>query len=346
MRKLLPALALLLLPSLLAADEYTLAADGYYYCAGVPFTRTRVDYTETVYSCGRCYRQPFFYYTYQRYYPPAPVIKYTEDWRSRLLEIAAERDRFEGKLRAASQDNNAFLLGVEALGLGGNFRWEGYGAAPPLAYPYHTYSYASRYSNPQLGNFGASGSTLYGYDYKSLSSAYSDTDMNILFQQASALAKNSQDLGAQATTQFGGLVEQAGNSKARVIAALARAAEVAAKGQAASAALNAAAPANSVTIENEETGMTDSQERIPGLGNLSPRQRQAVAQCLKCHVGPRARNGYEVLKHWTLPVAKQMEVVRRLMAPVGSEKHMPKGGPSLDPELISEFMAPRMSRVE
>jgi hypothetical protein len=350
----LSLLLLLGVASAALADDYTYnSADGYYYSGGVPYTREKYAYTAySTYQYG-CYTYSYPYTAYDyRYYKVKdykPAVSYQDaDWRTKLLEIAKQRDAFEGKLRASANEHNQYIEAVGALGLTGNFAWQSYGTAPALANPYRNYGV----TYPQVGNYGASGKTLYGYSYQSLVDAYGTTDTNVLYQQAAALAKNAQELGGQATSQFSGLVEQTGSNQARV-------AEILAKGAAARNALEGATAASSVstrtTIQSSGTGTgsagtVDPPSGALSLQSLSPAKQRAIASCIECHSGAKPKGGYDVTQHWQLSPESQAAVVERLVLPETDEKFMPRSksgghGKRLPPSLVREFM-PAMPKVQ
>ena len=113
--------------------------DGYWWSNGVAFTRTRQAYYTTGYcSSRRCstrslaYRWVYRRSSYQPAVQPQYVTPKTEGWRTKLLEIAATRDRYEASTRASANEHNEFIEAVEALGLTSNFTWRGLNRDPRL----------------------------------------------------------------------------------------------------------------------------------------------------------------------------------------------------------------------
>ena len=251
-------------------DGYTYRGQ-YWWLDGVAYTREKRVWTEYVrYGCCS-YPQRYYRWVYTR----VPVVTSADpDWRSKLLDIAAQRDRFEGRLRAAAQEQNAFLEAVGALGLTGNFNWSSYGMSPTLANPYRAAGQLA------VGNYGTSGNTLYGYSYSQIADVYGTTDANVLYQQAAALAKNSQDLGGRATERFSSMVELDGSNRARV-------AEILAKGQSASQTLKAADAAASAHVHVQSTGGGAASGQIPPvvMPPAAPVDGAAViaTRCASCH---------------------------------------------------------------
>ncbi len=224
--------------------------DGYTWNNGYWWKDTYAYKYEKYWVAGSTYLYNGCYYTSPGYwaykyvqYPtaaykkPAEQVDYTDpDWRTKLLEIAGNRDKYEAQGRKAAYEQKAFLDSVQALGLQGNFRWEGYGTAPPAyglpaahgaAYSYGAaiplngvFTYGTQY---QLGTHGVQGNTVYGSTYQQLQQLYGDNSLPQLFQQANRLAENAQRLSGQATTDFSLLVQQEGGNRARVAEILARA---------------------------------------------------------------------------------------------------------------------------
>lgn len=214
------------------------AADGYVYRGGYWWSGNSA-YARSLYqppgyySYGRYYYPPAYYvYTYSHAYtPPAAPAYPPRDWKAQLLDLAAQRDKTEGAIRRGAFEQAYFLDAVKALGLQGNFAWQGYGAAPPYGatVPYgaqnpHYYPSAG-HSNLQYSYAGPQSSTLYGYSYNTIASFYGDANLSTLYQQAARLAEQAQGLSGQATAEFGQLIAREGDNRARV-------AEILAKGQA------------------------------------------------------------------------------------------------------------------
>ena len=300
---------------LLAAD-YVLR-DGYYYdSAGARYTRSVSQVWVPGYyyysNCCKYWKAGYYkdVYTYHAY----PLTSAEPDWRLKLLEIAATRDKLEGKLRYQANEHNMFVESVRELGLSGNFFWHQYGMAPQLAAP-----------NAHLGIYGASGNTVYSqYANSSVADVYGAVDTNVLFQQAAALAKDGLSIGGQATERFAGLIDK---ERDRAVFA----AEIIARGQAAAQALQAASPTPSTHIRQSQTQTTITQ--------LGPKRLAAVRACIQCHGdGANNKTQYRVLQHWTLPQDLQREVVDKLLADPSSKEFMPKNGKRLAADLILEFM--------
>lgn len=316
------------------------SADGYWWKDKHAYTRSKYYYTENSYSCGYCYPQSYYWWNWHPVATPTPAVTSADpDWRNKLLDIAAARDQFEGKQRERSNEHNMFLEATNALGLTGNFNWQNYGIAPTLAYPLRSYGQ----QNLQLGHFGAQGNTLYGYSYSTVADVYGNSDPALLYQQAAALAKNSQDLGGQATTQFQGLVQADGLNRSRV-------AEILAKGQTSERTLNASNAQASATV------VTQGQGYVPGQTQttlaFSGNRGRAIGACIGCHGGNSPKGGYAVESHWSLSPEQQMGVVQRLLAEPNDPKYMPRlpnggPGPRLPSALIMEFLpASERSRAQ
>jgi hypothetical protein len=155
-------------------------------------------------------------------------------WQEEMLKVARKRDEHQTYLRALS------LLGFQGQiyqpfpnAVRVNQQRYQYGASQ--GYPYSNSQYRA------VGSYGAQGNTAYGYSYNFVKDLYGSTDLNALYQQSSMLTKGAQDLAGQAQGDFSALVNQAGSNAARV-------AEILAKGEAASKALQAATASSSSTV--------------------------------------------------------------------------------------------------
>lgn len=324
--------------------------DGFYWYGGKAYTRALYQYPG--------------YWSYGVYYPGAYYYRYTEvpvavkekavtytdaGWRSKLLDLAAQRDKFEGEIRKGQHEQAYFLDAVRALGLQGNFTWNGYGNAPPSLYGGSGYGYAS---------YSANASTKYGYSYNSLSQLYGDSDLNQLYQAANQLAQNAQRLGGEATSGFTALAGQEGANRARV-------AEIIAKGQMAQQilqALESAPPAvtKGFSFRFNERGVFEKTE----VG-VSPEVKEGLSEqfaqvarnrCASCHSGSTRKGGFDVFEYPTMTAEAKQRVWMRLVSD-DQNAMMPRGldggpGKRLTPDEFRAFVlapssvAPSMRPVE
>lgn len=240
------------------ADGYSYY-DGYWYKGNTPYYRTPYYY----YQYG-CRYQAYNYYPYY-----APVTYKDPDWKTKLLEIAKQRDAFEGNLRKDALEHTVFLQSVKALGLEGNFHWQNYGQA--VQYPY-SYSYP-----PPLA------STTYVNTQTTLADLYGNLDLNILYQQAGKLTQNAQQLAGQANGDFSALVNQAGSNYAR-------AAEIIARGEAAAMALKSTESNSARIIQQSKSYAIEGNQGNQGnQGNRRVEKRTIAINhyCVKCHGGQK-----------------------------------------------------------
>lgn len=336
-------------------DNYTYK-DGLFYRGDVAYSRERVSWTEQVpyyngYG-GYSYTPKTYYrWRYVRVQYPTPTVPtYSKDWQGKLLDIAANRDKVEGKLRESSLDHQAYLSAVQALGLQGNFHWNGYGNAP--VNPNYSPGVPS---NPALGSYGAQGNTLYGYSYSSVKDLYGDTNLGVLYQQAARLTQNAQTLAGQAHGDFSDLVGREGSNRARV-------AEILAKSQAAAAALTAANPQPSTHTESRVFSFRAVQgdggdlqlvpvdpgqapQGVPGAmpraegGNGADFAALLQSRCAECHAGNTVKGGFDIRSYATLsPKDKAARVWSRLTT-TNVEKRMPLGKPALTAEELRLFFS-------
>ena len=270
-------------------------------------------------------------------------VDYTPDWQKKLLDIAAKRDKVEGQLRVRAQDYQAFQSALEAMGLKGNFHWNGYGQALNYGNIAQSYGHGSAYG---MGTYGTNANTLFGYSYSSIKDVYGDTNLNALYQQAARLTQNAQTLAGQATTDFHDLVGKEGESRARVAEALAQA-------QAAALALQAA---RLPTREKTETRVFSFKTEADGNGGVKvvpvedggdkpiaqPRDATAFqalmkTKCAACHSGDKKEGGFDIAGYGGLDPLKKTKVWNRLLTP-DNDKRMPKGQPALTAEEVRLFV--------
>lgn len=320
-----------------SANEYTYR-DGYYWCGTQAYTRYWVS-PSYYYSCGRWIQYAEGYWAYT---PISVAVSTTitpadgySGAVSKLLDVAKQRDKYELQNRKLAVEHSAILQMVDALGLKGNFAISGYGQS--LLYPGYGYPFTQTTAN--LGTYGANADSLYGYSYSQIQQAYGSTDMNTLYQQAARNTQSAQSLGAQANTEFSGLVSQAGDNQARV-------AEILAKAQAAKIALDAANPQSSKTTQTQVsvTGTSAAPNTVSSAGDDSALflKNVAVPLCASCHSGGTVKGGFDVTQYPSLPLDKKVIVWGRLFDH-DPARRMPKGkdlgpGAPLTGEQLRQFV--------
>lgn len=305
------------------------ACDGYFWYNGCAYTRSYCWNPVTYYySCGCWVAYPRTGYWDYCACPgvcaaaacapvaaapvaPAPPA-YAPGWKAKMFDYAAARD-----------DAALYQQTVAALGFHGQ----------SLAFQ-QTVPYCP---NPNLGSFGANGTTLYG-SFAQTAQQYGATDMNVLYQQAGKLTQGAQSLAGQANTAFSGLVQQAGTNQERV-------AETLAKGEAAARALAAAAAAPSSTVTTTSTNSRTIREAasvppgpsaeapLPDKTRLDEPRRQSdfsgllrsvvAAKCASCHGDKEPRAGLN-LNAWSEFSDEQKERVRDRLLTDDPDKRMPR----------------------
>ena len=330
------------------ADGFTTQA-GYVYRGGLwwlnnkAFTRTLV--TTPGYWNGCSWVAGTSYYQYYdvslpTYTAPATLPTYTDPgWRGKLLDIAAARDKREGAIRAGAFEQAYFLDAVNALGLQGNFRWNGYGGVPPYFQQNAVGGQAGAYGyqmTGQLYNFGANANTQYGASFNSIASIYGDNNTAQLFQQAAQLAAQAQKLGGDATNSFHGLVGQEGSNRAKV-------AEILAKGQQAQQILDALRAAPSTETKGFNFKITPvGIQAVPE--NVDPAVKQklstdfntlVVAKCANCHSGNGPKGGFDITKWAAFDAEMKQKVLDRLTSP-DPKVMMPRGADGAGVRLSNE----------
>lgn len=332
MRKLsLSAIVLLVICGLAAADTYSNGyvnsdgysyRDGYWYYPGSSQAYYRTLQTTPGYwRCGYYYPGSSYYF-YQTYTPsytaPAAVSYDTPNWEVELLKIAAQRDKFEGQIRKSLVDHARYMEAIKALGLQGNFRWDGYGTIPPSIVPQGSYPGTMPYtlSGHAYHNtsYGAQASTQYGYS--TLANLYGSSDLNALYQQAAQLAQGSQRLSSEATAGFQGAISAEGTNRARV-------AEILVRGQVAAQVLQAlsSAPSSETkgisfkvspggAIERVEDGSRD-----PIIKASSLKQLQSIIgeKCAMCHSGKVLKGKLDLAEYPSFSPEKKQRVLERIL---------------------------------
>jgi mono/diheme cytochrome c family protein len=338
--------------------------DGYWWDGDYAYTRSKVystSYQQVYNGYGGYYYTP--YTTYYWSYTKVPVVtKYVDkpyeapkptdpDWKTKLLDLAKQRDQFEGQIRKDSFDQAAYLESIKALGLEGNFNWKGYGTAPPYIVGNRTLGsvggYGSNsYGSYNLGNYGANASTIYGYSYSSIKDLYGDTNLNTLYQQSARLTQNAQTLAGQANTEFSSLVAQEGGNRARV-------AEILAKAQAAKMALDAAGAGSSAKVitstfslksGSDSGGSNEIRPAMPPAeqteNNTSTQafQQLAVERCASCHSSTTKKEGGFDIGLYPAMTAEQKSRVWARLVTDDKDKVMPKGSKKLTPAELRLFI--------
>lgn len=312
-----------------------------FYRNGIAHTRQRI--LVPGYWSNGCYVGAQYRFQYNRVTPPryqAPVTAAQADWKTQLLAIAAARDKAEAKWRGGALEQAYFLQTVKALGLEGNFRWEGYGAGSALpgvpltprgaVYPDGAPQMPYALTGEYRYRYGANAGTQYGYSYADVAKLYGSADIATLFQMANQHVLNSQNLAGDGAAAFGALVSEEGKNRAEV-------AKIMTKGLMAAqiiAALSApggtefksfkfrVAPGGGVERDEEREGEipTPVKEKVLALW-----QADADARCAACHTGKNAaKNGFNIADYPSMSKEKKQAVWERL-ASADPKQLMPRG---------------------
>jgi hypothetical protein len=239
---------------------------------------------------------------------------------------------------------------VQALGLTGNFRWNGYGQYSPYPGGNFAFPQYGGYGANGVGSYGASGNTLYGYSVQTLKDYYGSTDLNALYQAASRLTQGAQGLAGQAHTEFSQLVGQAGDNAGRV-------AEILARSQAAANALNATDPqartreSSSTTVIRSGTGTPPAvplpDPPVTGV-TLAPANAQTFIQkvggpqCGQCHGDTDPKGKFKISDYPKMTPEEKGKVIFRLTT-LDKSKMMPRltsgePGQPVSRETLIEFL--------
>lgn len=185
------------------------------------------------------------------------------------------------------------------------------------------------------------GNTVYGYS--AFSSNYGSVDLASLYNNASRLATQAQELAGQANVDFQALVQQEGNNQAEV-------AKILAQGQAAAQVLSQIKPEpiknnvrvfqfsakvgpEGVEIVPDEEENTSEQVTVFGseivgtpLGNLAL-TGLFENKCVQCHSGENPKGNLDLNKWLGFSAEEQAQLSQkiqtRILLPKDDEKHMP-----------------------
>lgn len=384
MRLILAVTALVLLTAGAAqADQYAegyVDSNGYTWRSGYwwkadrayKYERYFVDGYYYVQNCYRYWQPGYYAYKYVEYpvarapaYPPtvpANLSPADPQWRTKLLEIAAARDKWEADIRRGAFEQQYFKEAVDALGLGGNFRWNGYGAVPP--YPAGNLSFGGGYTAGgytatvplngvlrygagfQVGGYGANASTIYGHSYRSVADLFGDTNAALLYQQANRQTENAQRLSGDAAAAFMALVQQDGKNRANV-------AEIIARGDAALKviqSLDGPARSEQKTIEYGTGGVPPVapvappnpaaqpiQPIPPATGAAPPASTRRefevmfAQDCGSCHGAREPKGGFNLAAYYGMTPEQKRDKVWVLLVSPDKDESMPRlknGGPA------------------
>lgn len=313
MIRLLVLLFLLLFVTSVAAGDYYVFRDGYWWCHGVPHTRTRHWFPGTGCSPG---------YWYYQYHPVRHVsvhnITYRDpDWRVKLLELKKDQ-----------QEQAAFLQAIREFGLT---------SPSPLPVAFALSGTLS---------YGTSGATLYSYGgtYNGYAAPVSTLDLNLLYQQASQLVAGAQRLAGEGNKGFQELIGQEGAQRARIE-------EIRARGQAAQQIIAALALPPTAEMKSFSFKVAPSGGLVPDNTHVPADARAAlleqwkalaVAKCRKCHSHEKASGGFNVELYPDMTVEQKQRVIQTLTT-LDENKRMPRnetGGaaPPLTPEELRLFL--------
>lgn len=288
-----------------SAEGYTYR-DGYWWLNGQAYTRTRVQEPYYYWYRHRQYTGYRWVWVYQPVYgttatnTTVTVINPSEDgWRGKLLDIARQRDQYEGRMRTSALEHNEFIDSVKLLGMEGNFRWNGYGYE--MSYAQHPGGalLAAQQAYSQFPT--QQGNTVYGY--RELADVYGNVDLGALYNQAMRLREQSYGNESKATSEVHAMVDGLGSNIAKIK-------EIEAKGQAAAAALSASAAKDRATVLREFWSTYDSRTKSPpsappaagaGPPAASPQAAPggsvtAIVQqkCVACHNSEKKNGGLDL----------------------------------------------------
>jgi hypothetical protein len=305
-----------------SSDYYNYYSDGYCYRNGYwYYGQGRDAYTRywvnPYYYCNRYY-PGYYYYNFHHTDCDTCIPTHKEvGWRTRILEIAAARDK---DIRESRDWSDA----IKALGL------------PAYAAVSTGYSYSH--------GFPYGGSTVYGYSYNKASDFYGDSAINLSagFQSLARLADSQQKGTAQIAADLADILNQDGASRERVAAILAR-------GQATSQILNNLESARSTVKERIDLtvpGTAGASTSTSMTANEDQLWEKSATQCLQCHNAQKKQSGIDMTQFRAFPTAKQLHIVSRILLPPNHPQHMPKDGPQLSPEEVSLWVKQIVAKMQ
>lgn len=332
----------ILFAAISAFGEYTYK-DNYYWKDGVPYERWAYYYPSHNYSGysygGRYYR---IEYEYVRAYPQprkesSVALPTPNDpaWRTKLLEIAAFRDKGEIQSRLSAFEHSSFLEAVNALGLKGNFTLHGYGVSP-------VYPMTSGYvTGTQYGNHGIQGQTVYGYGSQFTADLYGQAlDVNLAFQQGSNLVQNSQQLAGQGFSDLAGIISQSSDRQARI-------AEIIAKGiqgrEAIKAMMEGLKAEPRTTITQKDFGFRSAPAPVDTAMD-DVMKNVLMPACASCHSGAKVEGKFNIETYPSMSLAEKASRVWKRILTDDETIRMPRSrdggpGPRLSPAAVKKILA-------
>lgn len=254
---------------------------------------------------GCCYR-------WVTYYEPVEVDPYTDDATKKLLEIAAVRDRYEGRIRMDANRHNMFLEKLKALGLENNFRWNGYGyqLQMPSGAGYGQYAYQP---------YAQQGNTVYGYSQ--FATPYGEVDMTLALKQAKDLTQNAQQLAGSGHQHFMEYMQEMADGQSRV-------AEIMAKTELLKAAEPKDMPKKVQSFTFRAVTNGDGKlkvERVETPAAATPEALYAVLQtrCTGCHGAQKQVGNVDMRNFLQFSRDQQLRVIE-LITTSDETKRMPK----------------------
>lgn len=286
----------------------------------------------------------------------------TENWRSRLLDIAANRDRYESASKASALEHNEFLESVKALGLEGNFRWMGYGYAPTYATgaggyggSLLGYGTSAAYGGAYGGAYGngyqtLTGNTAWGVSQTPFATAtLSTANLDSALNQAGRLVTQAQQLAGQGFNGYSTLVTNVGSAQLDALKTIAQ-------GYAAASALQASRPSDTTVPQTstfsfgaQATGTPTATTAVVSQGTTvaSPATATAtatasatpgnavetvlLASCINCHGPTRLESNLDARNYQNWTAETWGKVVERITT-TDPKRRMPAGGEPLSVE--------------
>lgn len=196
-----------------AKAEY-IFSNGYWWSGGQAYSRARVYYYD---SCG-CRRYRYQYAKAAK--ATTTISSETDNYTAKLLEIKANREKWQAQIEASANKHNEFIEKLRELGLNGEYYQTSVGVARiDRSNPYAINGGGSMGYGGYSQRTAEQGSTHFGYVPSSFTVAdvYGNVDIGGLYNAAIRLASDSNQYGSKATDGAMTLVDRLGDRAASLM---------------------------------------------------------------------------------------------------------------------------------
>lgn len=295
MKNLLAALFLLILTGNSFA-EYTW--NGSYWTDGTNlYTRSTESYLVWT---GCCY-QTQSRYVYTRYNAPAAATY--DDSDVIIAKAIAARDGIKNEIVKRTLLHQQFLEKINKAGLDQGL---GYNAGPFTN------------NNLLLGNYGVTGSSVWGYNQSAQVVNPFSVDLNQAILQYAQLAQGSNDSNLNIHNGF----------KDTVNLAIGKSADISGIAARSNAIIQFARTLDGPPGQSTFKITPATNGAVAPASELNTRWNQSATSCVQCHYGDKGEKkagGFSVADFPGMSTTDQAKVIKRLELPLSDPNHMPKG---------------------